>query len=115
MVWGDWDGDGDLDLAAGNNGPNRVYENTGAGLNAVAAWSSSEADRTIGIAWGDYDNDGDLDLASANFAQPNRIHASSAGPIPFTSIWNSPQADYTHSIAWGDSDGEYQSMLILLY
>ena len=33
VAWGDWDGDGDLDLAAVNIGqPNRVYENPGAGL-----------------------------------------------------------------------------------
>ncbi len=33
IAWGDWDGDGDLDLAVGNYGEsNRVYSNTGTGL-----------------------------------------------------------------------------------
>ena len=32
VAWGDWDGDGDLDLAVGNASPDRLYDNTGAGL-----------------------------------------------------------------------------------
>ena len=62
VAWGDWDGDGDLDLAFGNHGFDHVYENTGGGL--VLAWVSNESSDTQGIAWGDWDGDGDLDLAA---------------------------------------------------
>src|ERR1043165_428242 len=66
-AWGDYDNDGDLDLAiTGTTGMyiSRVYRNNGdgtftdikAGLAGVAGG---------GIAWGDYDNDGNLDLAVA--------------------------------------------------
>ena len=78
VAWGDYDGDGDLDLAVGNMGhdsagqPNRLYRNDGGALTASAVWSSAEADATTSVAWGDYDGDGDLDLAVGNYraAQP---------------------------------------------
>jgi len=48
MEWGDYDGDGDLDLAAGNGCdvsaqcyPNRVYRNSGGTLATSAAWSTA--------------------------------------------------------------------------
>ena len=45
VAWGDYDGDGDLDLAVGNSGqPNRLYRNDGGSLTANAVWSSAETD-----------------------------------------------------------------------
>ena len=32
VAFADWDHDGDLDLAVGNQQPNEVYENTGTGF-----------------------------------------------------------------------------------
>ena len=77
MAWGDWDGDGDLDLAAGNdNSATRVYSNDGLGQpgSLTAAWASADTDNTFSVAWGDWDGDGDLDLAAGNHQYPNLVY-----------------------------------------
>ncbi|MEE4270027.1 MAG: VCBS repeat-containing protein, partial [Thermoanaerobaculales bacterium] len=108
IAWGDWDGDGDLDLAAGNHGEaNRVYENTGGGLASV--WTSADAAETRGVAWGDWDGDGDLDLAAGNVAagtggEANRVYENTGGAL--NSVWASADSDTTVSVAWGDWDGD---------
>jgi hypothetical protein len=78
LSWGDYDNDGDLDLAAANNNnqTNYIYRNNGA-KDFTDIGASLDAydgtDETIGISWGDYDNDGDLDLVTANWSQKDYI------------------------------------------
>ncbi len=64
--WGDFDGDGDLDLAiagldAGNSRIVKIYENNAGVFTDILA--SLQGVDYASIDWGDYDNDGDLDLA----------------------------------------------------
>jgi uncharacterized repeat protein (TIGR01451 family) len=66
LASGDWNNDGRIDLAVGNDGePNQVFANLGnsPGLQLSPVWSSSDVGSTTAIAWGDVDNDGYLDLA----------------------------------------------------
>jgi len=89
VLWGDYDGDGDLDLFAANSAnlnkrteeflgkrTNLLYQNTdpAAGIFANAEADAGLADDrfSMGAAWADYDNDGDLDLAVANHARIER-------------------------------------------
>ena len=76
-AWGDYDNDGDLDLAVVFlNGPLRLYENRGADgfvdvgreVNLITNPGNARA-----VAWGDYDSDGDLDMyiAYADGVNPN--------------------------------------------
>ena len=111
IAWGDYDNDGDLDLAVGNDGqPNRLYQNNGGELAATPIWSSSITYDTTSVAWGDYDGDGDLDLAVGNGINtpsgPNRIFRNDHSVLTDKPIWSSSEAELTTDIAWGDYDGD---------
>lgn len=66
-AFGDYDGDGAVDLFVANvNAPNSLFRNDGhGGFTKVTTGAVAEENSALGAtsaAWGDYDNDGDLDL-----------------------------------------------------
>ena len=71
-AWGDYDGDGDLDLAVTRFGTNLLYRNDGDGTFSDVSKASrigSETGFWTGAAWGDYDRDGDLDLYVSGYVR----------------------------------------------
>jgi hypothetical protein len=86
-AWGDFDGDGDLDLHVGftkrSNTPNRLYRNNGKGRPFTNVAHEAGVDisgvETRQAAWVDYDNDGDVDLFVALRDGPNRLFRNDAG------------------------------------
>jgi enediyne biosynthesis protein E4 len=83
-VWGDYDGDGDLDVfgaihlqdAVANNQTNKLFENDGDGTftDVTVTAGVEKGYDSHGAGWADLDNDGDLDLAVIQepiFDRPN--------------------------------------------
>jgi hypothetical protein len=106
-TWGDFDGDGDLDLflanesrmdlapESGGNYPCQLFRNNGRG--ADGRWTFTDVALTAGVtndrfckgvAAGDFDNDGDMDLYVSNVGQ-NRLYRNDRmveGELRFTDV-----------------------------
>ena len=86
VVLGDWNRDGDPDLALANGGSNNVsiLANDGTGIYGSATNVSVGSDPRA-LARGDFDRDGDLDLAVANYGGPSVTILTNNGSGTFSS------------------------------
>ena len=108
QAWGDYDADGDPDLAV-----------TGVGRARFAALQINEGDTLItrpltsqfseSVAWGDFDGDGDLDLAHGRGSQVAILRTTSG---TFSTVVNLP-ATAGVDLRWGDVDGDGDLDLLL--
>lgn len=122
-AWGDFDGDGDLDLAmTGLDGSGipvtRIYRNDGGTFTLLT--NNNLAPVFAGnLAWGDYDGDGDLDLlvtgitsASASGVAVTRLYRNDGNGV-FTSVPHPFPDCYLGAAAWGDYDNDGHLDLVL--
>jgi hypothetical protein len=107
IAWGDFDGDGDPDLAAGGWRGIGLFINSNGSLQERAAWSVVE-ENSIGISsiiWGDVDGDGDLDLAAGS-REGSRIYLNENGNLQRTPFWKSVENYYTSNLLLSDIDSD---------
>ncbi|NCC52975.1 MAG: choice-of-anchor D domain-containing protein, partial [Spartobacteria bacterium] len=118
LAWGDYDNDGDLDLAFSGytGGPPMtvIYRNDGGGV-----FTDIEAGLTgvynSCVAWGDYNNDGKLDLAIAGYTLSENVSLiyKNMGSDVFTNINANLPGATDVSLAWGDYDNDNDLDLLL--
>ncbi|MCP3904839.1 MAG: VCBS repeat-containing protein, partial [Planctomycetes bacterium] len=108
-AFGDYDGDGDLDLLCTGDGtvttPVRIfkiYSNDGTGVFTEVA--SPELIYRSSGAWGDYDNDGDLDVGLCGYTGTQlrtRIYENTGGAFSHATAYTFPGVR-DGSITWAD-------------
>lgn len=109
-AWGDYNGDGNLDLFVSNTGFNFLYANNGDGTftKVTTGHVVTTGGSSWGASWGDYDNDGDLDLFVANLGQSNFLYNNN-GDGTFTKVDSGSiitSEDSNVGGTWGDYDND---------
>ena len=113
-IWGDYDGDGDLDLLlAGivgkeHTGLSKIYRNTDDTFILQQTLTDIIPGNASAVAWGDFDNDGDPDLVITgyedNTEQSIILYQNNHGHFDQVAT-ELPGVDYG-SVAWGDYDND---------
>ena len=130
-AWGDYDGDGDLDVlligctklnenrddCAEDGFSTQLYENQDGNFEREANATSLVDVANGDVDWGDYDNDGDLDILltgrNTSFLPTSRIYRNEGDGV-FKDIGAHLIDVYFSAAAWGDydNDGDLDAMLI---
>lgn len=119
LAFGDYDLDGDLDLAAGcyfsNSYPpipeynNMIFRNDNGLLTVNPAWFSADSRSTTDIKWADINNDGKPDLFSGNgdggYA-PSTIYLNDGTGVPTSPSFTFTGQAWTVGTAFGDINGD---------
>ncbi len=114
VSWGDYDNDGDLDLAlvgavSLTSGISRIFRNDG--NNTFTDIAAPLAPAFLGtVEWSDYDADGDLDLAMTGLSQwtgtvrVTKVYRNDGGT--FTDTNAATEGAFWAALAWGDCDND---------
>ncbi|GAB4416366.1 MAG: hypothetical protein OHK0039_25700 [Bacteroidia bacterium] len=120
LAWGDYDNNGDLDLAVAGQGETaalaQLWRNQGNGTFAPVAAGFTPV-KEAALAWADSDLDGDLDLLICGKNDANtpvtvlyRNNGSTFTPLSTTGI----DSVGNGSLAWGDFDNDGDPDLLLM-
>ena len=101
----DFDGDGDLDVAVGNDmAPNFLFLNDGAGRFTKGAFFGETYAPTRNIVTADVDGDGDIDILITNRGRENEICLNDGDANFSTSIGFGSKDDSTIDVEVADMD-----------
>ena len=109
-AWGDYDGDGNLDLfLTRNDNLSRLFQNGGDGTFTQITSGALVSENTHAGNWADYDNDGDLDLfTTGGYPSPIRLYEN-LGNGTFERVTGQDivnDSGYWVSGHWGDYDND---------
>ena len=109
-LWGDVDGDGDLDVVTVDYaGPVRVFRNNRgyAFTNTVTISAMIGTAEPIQVAWGDVDGDFDLDVVAGGGSDTRAIYHNQNGAFTESLVGGLPaDPDTSCAVAFGDIDGD---------